>query len=286
MRCLLVGGGYLSPLVVGSLREKGLDPILLSSGEAASELSLANSSAHTPKAEVVIQLAGPSKITLEGPAHSSEIELIRYLNLTETVSKFALQRGVPLVLVSSISVYGARLSGMVAESTAIRPSGIYGLSRFAAECAARAQFAEWPSGLKILRVSNAMGLYPDMPNHSKELLGNSMLIAAVTKADFHFHGDPAQHRVFSSLRRVVDEISAVVAQPGRFEQVTNVGSGKSMAISELRKSLVAGQELSTGNAQSDFVFCNSRDWFGDQAHLTVFDELVEARKMLGHYEDL
>ena len=268
------------------LREKGLEPIFLNSGEATSVLSTEGYSGRSSGICLVIQLAGPSKKTLERESRLAELELIKYFNLTEKVSMFASQRGVPMVLISSISVYGSRLSGRVTESTPIQPSDIYGLSRFAAESAAREQFVGWPEGLKILRVSNAMGLYQGMPEHSKELLGNSMLIAAVSRRPFRFHGNPLQHRVFSSLRRVVDEIVKIGAQPSVYEPVTNVGAGRSVAISALYESLVASRDLTAENAHSEFEYINSLDRFGEHTGLSVFDELEEARRLLEHDEEL
>lgn len=169
------------------------------------------------------------------------------VNATATLQLLILAREAGVgrfVHVSSSEVYGTARWAPMTEEHPTYPHTVYGASKLAGECYARAFHDTYGYPVVIVRPFNAYGPRSHHEGDSGEVIPKFLLRALAGKPMIVF-GDGTQTRDFtyvSDTARAIREISSCDAAIG---QTVNIGSGREIAINDLAEIV---KRVAGGNA--------------------------------------
>ncbi len=159
------------------------------------------------------------------------------VNVTGTLGLLAAAReaGVPrFVYVSSSEVYGNALTAPMTEEHPIYPRTVYGASKFAGECYARAFWSTYGYPTVVVRPFNAYGPRSHHEGDSGEVIPKFVLRCLARKPMVIF-GDGTQTRDFTFVSDTARGILLAGMTDKAVGQTMNLGSGTEVSIGELAK---------------------------------------------------
>ena len=145
------------------------------------------------------------------------------------IARFARERGLNYVMLSSRKVYGAQ-SSPILEDVDCQPTDAYGNNKFAMEQHLLGLLGE---RLTILRLSNVFGYEPGR----KTFMG-AMLDGLASKGEIHFNMSPMTVRDFIPIAIAAKAIAVIANKPPG--GVLNIGSGVAFPTGELAEAVIAG----------------------------------------------
>ena len=197
------------------------------------------------------------------------------VNATGTLGLLAACRaaGVPrFVYVSSSEVYGtARWVPMTEEHPAF-PCTVYGASKLAGECYARAYYSTYGYPTVIVRPFNAYGPRSHHEGDSGEVIPKFLLRCLAGRPLIVF-GDGMQTRDFTFVSDSAAGILLAGTEPRAVGQTINIGSGSEVTINDLAQAVAA----SVGRP---VTIQHDRPRPGDV--LRLFADTTHARSLLGY----
>ena len=204
------------------------------------------------------------------------------VNATGTLSLLAAAReaDVPrFVYVSSSEVYGGvrwaptiRWEQMTEDHPAF-PCTVYGGSKLAGECYARAYFRTYGYPTVVVRPFNTYGPRSHHEGDSGEVIPKFLLRCLAGRPLVVF-GDGTQSRDFTYVTDTAVGILLAGEHPLAIGETINVGSGSEVTISEL------AQRVAVAAGRPDAVVEHDRPRPGDVARLCA--DLSRARTLLGY----
>lgn len=145
------------------------------------------------------------------------------------------------VYLSSVAVYGDHTTNLaIREDAPINPASLYGISKFAGECAVRHAAKKAGVPLTILRPCMVYG-----PGDSSDAYGvGRFLRSALVENQVKLYGDGTELRDYVFVRDLAEIILQLALSDG--EGVYNVGSGQSRSFRDIVQSLqkLMGRKLS------------------------------------------
>ncbi len=173
-----------------------------------------------------------------GVRHSIHSPLENHeVNATATLSLLATARrlGVPrFVYVSSSEVYGTARTVPMTEDHPTSPMTVYGASKLAGECYARAYHRTYGMATRVVRPFNAYGPRCHHEGDCGEVIPKFML-RSLAGREMVVHGDGTQTRDFT----YVDDTARGILLAGLSEQTigetVNLGSGMEISVLDLAR---------------------------------------------------
>jgi UDP-glucose 4-epimerase len=167
------------------------------------------------------------------------------VNATATLDLLALARAAGVrrfVHVSSSEVYGTARTVPMTEEHPTYPTTVYGASKLAGECYARAFHATYGMATVVVRPFNAFGPRSHHEGDSGEVIPKFLLRSLAGRPMVIF-GDGTQSRDFTYVADTARGIIAASLAAGAVGQTVNIGSGEAVTISALaeRVARVAGR---------------------------------------------
>jgi UDP-glucose 4-epimerase len=163
------------------------------------------------------------------------------VNATATLQLLALARAAHVsrfVNVSSSEVYGTASQVPMTEDHPTFPTTVYGASKLAGECYARAYFQSYSYPTTIVRPFNSFGPRSHHEGDSGEVIPKFMLRSLAGKPMVVF-GDGTQTRDFSYVSDTARGILLAVASEAAIGQTLNLGQGREISINELAATIAA-----------------------------------------------
>ena len=208
------------------------------------------------------------------------------VNATATLRLLALSREIDVprfVYVSSSEVYG---SGKLAPATSSEPMTedypafpctVYGGSKLAGECYARAYFRSYGYPTVVVRPFNAYGPRSHHEGDSGEVIPKFLLRCLAGRPMVVF-GDGTQTRDFTYVTDTARGILLAGEHPDAVGETINIGSGREVTINDLaaRVALVVGRP--------DAAIEHDRPRPGDVPRLCA--DVSRARTLLGYEADV
>jgi UDP-glucose 4-epimerase len=157
------------------------------------------------------------------------------VNATATLRLLALAReaGVPrFVYVSSSEVYGTARWVPMTEDHPTFPCTVYGASKLAGECYARAFHRTYGYATTVVRPFNAFGPRSHHEGDSGEVIPRFLLRCLAGRPMVVF-GDGTQTRDFTYVSDAADGIIAAGERDATVGETINLGSGREVAINDL-----------------------------------------------------
>lgn len=169
------------------------------------------------------------------------------VNATATLALLSLARETGVgrfVQVSTSEVYGTARQVPMTEDHPTFPLTVYGASKLAAECYARAFFATYGYPTVVVRPFNAYGPRCHHEGDSGEVIPKFLLRALAGRPLIVF-GDGTQTRDFTFVSDIAAGILASGFADEAIGQTLNIGSGQSMSINALAQqvALMAGRPV-------------------------------------------
>jgi UDP-glucose 4-epimerase len=174
------------------------------------------------------------------------------VNATATLRLLGASRelGVPrFVYVSSSEVYGTAKWAPMTEDHPTFPCTVYGASKLAGECYARAYHRTYGYETVVVRPFNTYGPRSHHEGDSGEVIPKFMLRSLAGRPMVVF-GDGLQTRDFTYVSDTARGIIAAGEHPEAVGQTINLGSGSEMSINELA-GLVAAATGGSRDVQYD-----------------------------------
>ncbi|UCF79916.1 MAG: NAD-dependent epimerase/dehydratase family protein [Acidobacteriota bacterium] len=251
--CLVTGGaGFLGSHLVRALVRRGHAVTVLdnfSSGslenlrEVKKAVRVVRGDVREPKdvrralrgAEWVFHLAAlvsvPGSIKRPGETYATNAEGTRLL-LEESLRAEVLR----VVYASSCAVYGDGLPRAIPEDTPPRPQTPYALSKWMAECYARAYWAMYGLEVVVLRFFNVYG--PGQSASSPYSAVVARFSDALVRGRRPFiYGDGRQTRDFVYVGDTVDAFRRAAGRRRAEGRIINIGSGRAVSIRTLFETL-------------------------------------------------
>jgi UDP-glucose 4-epimerase len=168
-----------------------------------------------------------------GVRHSIHSPLENHdVNATATLSLLAAARSAGVarfVHVSSSEVYGSASVVPMTEDHPTRPTTVYGASKLAGECYARAYHATWGFPSVVVRPFNTYGPRGHHEGDSGEVIPRFLLRALAAEPLVVF-GDGCQTRDFSHVSDTARGILSAGFAEGVVGETLNLGSGRETAV--------------------------------------------------------
>jgi UDP-glucose 4-epimerase len=204
------------------------------------------------------------------------------VNATATLQLLALAREAEVprfVYVSSSEVYGGvrwaptiRWEQMTEDHPAF-PCTVYGGSKLAGECYARAYFRTYGYPTVVVRPFNTYGPRSHHEGDSGEVIPKFLLRCMVGRPMVVF-GDGTQSRDFTYVTDTAGGILLAGEHPLAVGETINVGSGSEVTINELT------ERVALALGRTDAIVQHDRPRPGDVARLCA--DLSRARTLLGY----
>jgi UDP-glucose 4-epimerase len=231
-----------------------------------------------------------------GVRHSVHSPLENHdVNATATLQLLAACReaGVEkFVYVSSSEVYGTARYAPMTEEHPTYPCTVYGASKLAGECYARAYFTTYGYPTVVVRPFNTYGPRSHHEGDSGEVIPKFLLRCLAGRPMIVF-GDGTQTRDFTYVSDTAKGIARAGEAPDAIGQTINLGSGAEISINDLARTIadVAGRPDAPvqhdrerpGDVRrlcADMSIARAR--LGYQPVVTMADGL---RRLLAWYED-
>lgn len=147
------------------------------------------------------------------------------------------------VYVSSSEVYGTARRAPMTEEHPTFPCTVYGASKLAGECYARAYFRTYGYGTVVVRPFNTYGPRSHHEGDSGEVIPKFLLRCLAGRPLVVF-GDGAQTRDFTYVSDTAAGILLAGESDGVLGETINLGSGREVTINDLARTVagVAGRE--------------------------------------------
>ena len=179
--------------------------------------------------------------SLNHPRENHEVNASGTLVVLEAARATEVAR---FVHVSSSEVYGTARSVPMPETHPCRPHTVYGASKLAGECYARAYHDSYGYPTVVLRPFNAYGPRAHHEGDSGEVIPRFLLRALAGQPPVVF-GDGTQTRDFSYVGDTARGIAEVGLRADAVGHTVNLGAGRETSILELAQQIPAliGAEL-------------------------------------------
>ena len=182
--------------------------------------------------------------SIHSPVENHEVNASATLGLLNAARSADVSR---FVYVSTSEVYGlVRTSGSISEEEPAFPMTVYGASKLAGECYARAFWNTYQYPTVMVRPFNAYGPRCHHEGDSGEVIPKFMLRAWAGKPMIIF-GDGTHTRDFTFVGDTAAGILAAGTTDSAVGQTINLGSGKQIRIQELAQTI--RQVLDRPNAE-------------------------------------
>ena len=167
--------------------------------------------------------------SIHSPVENHEVNASATLGLLNTARSSGVKR---FVYVSSSEVYGTARTTPITEEHPTLPMTVYGASKLAGECYARAFWETYRFPTVVLRPFNAYGPRCHHEGDSGEVIPKFMLRCLAGKPMVIF-GDGTQTRDFTFVGDAAGGILAAGISDACVGQTINLGSGKEIQVREL-----------------------------------------------------
>lgn len=207
--------------------------------------------------------------SIHSPLENHEVNATATLGLLAAARAKGVQR---FVYVSSSEVYGTAVRVPIDEEHPTLPRTVYGASKLAGECYARAFYGTYHYATVVVRPFNAFGPRSHHEGDSGEVIPKFLLRVLAGKPMVIF-GDGTQTRDFTYVSDTAGGILAAGDSESAVGRTINIGSGREISIQDL-----AGEVARTaGRPDAETVKDNPRP--GDVLRLCA--DVSEARELLG-----
>jgi UDP-glucose 4-epimerase len=207
--------------------------------------------------------------SIHDPEQNHEVNASATLHLLELSKKLEVGR---FVYVSTSEVYGTARHTPMTEQHPTMPHTVYGGSKLAGECYARAFFDTYEYDTVIVRPFNAFGPRSHHEGDSGEVIPKFMLRAMAGQPMIIF-GDGKQTRDFTFVGDTARGILLAGLSENALGETINLGQGKEITVRDLADQI----RTMTDNADAEIVFDEPRP--GDV--LRLFADTTKAKELLG-----
>ncbi len=175
------------------------------------------------------------------------------VNATATLDLLRLARAAGakrFVYVSSSEIYGTAHQAPITEETPAFPHTVYGASKLAGDCYARAYWDTYRFPTTVVRPFNSYGPRCHHEGDSGEVIPKFILRALAGKPLIVF-GDGRQTRDFMYVEETAHWILQAGLKDALVGQTVNLGSGKEIAIGDLAQKVLAIADRPDGQIRND-----------------------------------
>ena len=208
-------------------------------------------------------------LSLDDPLYTDDVNVRGTLSLLIAARDEGVER---FVYASSSSVYGDPASLPVKESSPLRPLSPYAASKIAAEAYCTSFHKSGGLSTVCLRYFNVFGLRQGPDGYASVI--PAFIRSLLSGRPMTIFGDGTQTRDFIHVGDVVEANTLALTADMAIGEAINIGSGKSVSISELANML---REIS-GTRSPAPVHVAARK--GDVKHSVA--DITNARRLLGH----
>ena len=230
--------------------------------------------------DAIFHIAGQSsgEISFDDPVYDIKTNAQSTLLLL----KLALQNGCRrLIYASTMSVYGIKAEGAVAENDNCEPESFYGVAKLASEKYLRI-FQQFGIQTTSLRLFNVYGPGQNMKN-LKQGMVSIFLAQMLRDRQIIVKGSPDRFRDFIYIDDVVEAFLRCLTSEGSKSRVINIGTGKKTKVSEVIESLTACQK---DNINVKYEGGTPGDIHGIHANTKLMDDILGQWKKIELKEGL
>lgn len=251
-RCVVVGGaGFIGSSLVRVLLRSGAEVLVYDNLATGSTANLAGCTKEVGRAPAFEQgdvrdserlartLAGSRFVfnlaclgvrhSIHSPRENHEVNATGALVLAADARRAGVAR---LVHVSSSEVYGTARTAPMTEDHPTDPHTVYGASKLAGECYARAFHRCYGFDAVVLRPFNAYGPRSHHEGDSGEVIPR-FIIRALARRSLPVFGDGTQTRDLTHVYDTAAAIARAALAPGLAGETLNVGSGREHSVNAL-----------------------------------------------------
>jgi UDP-glucose 4-epimerase len=222
-------------------------------------------------AQIVFHLACLGvRHSLHSPRENHEVNAVGTLNLLFAARAAAVER---FVYVSSSEVYGTAQHVPMTEDHPAFPKTIYGASKLAGECFARAFHDSYGFPAVVIRPFNAYGPRCHHEGDSGEVIPKFMLRCMAGRPMIIF-GDGAQTRDFTYVNDTARGIVLAAMADAAVGHTINLGSGHEVTVNELAREVA----MTLGQPEPAVSHIEPRP--GDVLRLCA--DITRARRICGY----
>ena len=185
--------------------------------------------------------------SIHSPRENHDVNATATLDLLRLSREAGVKR---FVYVSSSEVYGTAHQAPITEETPAFPHTVYGASKLAGDCYARAFWDTYRFPTTVVRPFNAYGPRCHHEGDSGEVIPKFILRALAGQPLIVF-GDGRQTRDFTYVEETAYWILQAGLRQETVGQTVNLGSGSEIAINDLARKVLAATSRSQGVVRHD-----------------------------------